>query len=323
MSNVIKRNYVSLVLILVMCVVTFAGVFAASAQTTDQPAEGIVESMETTDGDAIVEGPADEDGVDEDDVIEGSPADEDDVDEDDVDEDDGFNLPPTFPADWTFEDIVAYHYDLLNNKDKKLFLTDDGAPKFIGVAANNGFSYGHEGLITEDEIQNAKAPLISAPKFTAKRVKRKKIKYAITEEKSCEKATYTSKIPKVGDLKEDGIYYICVKATKGKRTWEILSPLTVVRNTTVKGYAAVESGSVDCREVAKEKYLAERNVLDGPRDAYYMCERNKETIEHGVGTGILGIGGARYDLWKFTTTTAEHVREWKERETEDYLWPVH
>ena len=331
MSNLImKRKSISLAVILTICAITFASVFTVSAQTVVGLPRTTDDSTQTVDENTI----DDEDATDEDttdstqttaEVAQTTDdtqttVSEDDIDEDADDEGDGFNLPPSFPADWTIEDIIEHLADLEKNKTKKLFLKKDGEPRFIGVAANNGFSRGHEGLITEDEMRNKKAPLISAPEFTV-RVKTKKIKYALTKKKSCEEVTYRSKILKVGDLKEDGIFYICVRATKGKRVWEILSPLMIVRNTTVKGYASVESDSVDCREVSEEKWLPmlEASSNDGVQ---YVCMREKETIKHDK--GVVGIGGTRHDLWKFATDdTPQHIKAWEERETKDYIWPVH
>lgn len=298
MSNLtIKTRCTSLLVMLVVCSVLFVGVSTATAQGEFTQVADVV-APDDQEVSTSLEGGTETVAEGEDTAPE---------------EDDGFNMPPTFPADWTPDDIIAYMNDITNNSDKRLFLADDGQPRFIGVAANNGFSRGHEGLITEDEIQNGKAKLISAPKFTVK-VRSKNIRYALTEEKSCEQAKYKRKAPKVGDLRKDGIYYICVKADQDNRTWEILSPLKVVRNTIVKGYALVASESTDCREVPKKKWQETPQAPTTKKP--FLCTREKQMLGHENGT--VGIGGARHELWKSNSL----IQIWQERQQVDYVWPV-
>lgn len=292
MSNYnITKKHISLVVIIAMCATMFIGVSTASAQDA-----------------VVVQGSKDGDVDTVDNDV--------DIDTDDEDDADEFNLPSTLPGHWTADDLDAYFKDLEKNKKKKLFLKSDGEPKFIGVAANNGFSRGNEGLITEDEIQDGTAPLISAPEFTKKNVR--KITYALTEENSCEDVKYKSTIPTVGDLKKDGMYYICVKAKKGRRVWEIPAPMVVVRNTVVKGFAFVGSDPVDCREVSEERWITklQGEFSGGP----YFCVRDKQKIKHDNGT--IGIGGARHELYKITAESIALIKVWKDREIKDYLWPV-
>ena len=142
-----------------------------------------------------------------------------------------------------------------------------------------------DGLITyEDLLQGENTVIVTAPVFL-QTVPEKNIRYAVTKKDSCEDVKFRKKTVKMSHLKKDGIYHICVQATKGEFTWNS-DPLQVVRKSGTFGRPAVafvDSASVECPNVEPGLYQSVHTLFTDLTDiaaaadiapvTQYMCSQ--------------------------------------------------